>query len=560
AGIGSVLILHRLVRKWMGELAAHLAALALAVTPVAALMFRFNNPDGVLTFLLLASAWALWAAIESGRTRHLVVSAVLMGFAFNTKMLQAFVVLPVFILVYLWAGPPKLGRRIVQLAYAAAALIVSAGWWVAIVALWPAASRPYVGSTNNNSILSLVFGYNGLSRIFGNGQGAPGGGAGPGGAGGPGGGGGFGGSPGWLRMFNNAVGGQISWLLPLALAGLAAGIWLTLRNRRTDTGRAGWLLWGGWTLITLAVFSQAQGVFHQYYTVALAPGVAALAGGGAVALWRLGRTQKWLGWALPAAIAVTAWWAVTLLHRTPTYVPWLRTAIVVGATLAVAGFVVAASYRHRLTVTVAAVVAGATLLAGPVAYTLTTVRNPAGGSLAAAGPSTISGPGGRGGPGEATTVDAGLISYLESHRNGAQYVVAAFGSQSSASVIIATGQPVITIGGFNGGDPAPTLAQFQKLVADGKVRYILLSDQGGPGGGGFPGGGFTPPAGFAPPGGNGLPGGNGFPGGGPGGPGGGGPNGSGTSQAIRTWVTEHGTQVAASEYGGTGTSTLYALS
>ncbi|MBV9935935.1 MAG: glycosyltransferase family 39 protein, partial [Actinobacteria bacterium] len=252
AGVGSVLILHRLVRKWMGELAAHLAALALAVTPVAALMFRFNNPDGVLTFLLLASAWALWAAIESGRTRHLVVSAVLMGFAFNTKMLQAFVVLPVFILVYLWAGPPKLGRRIVQLAYAAAALIVSAGWWVAIVALWPAASRPYVGSTNNNSILSLVFGYNGLSRIFGNGQGAPGGGAGPGGAGGPGGGGGFGGSPGWLRMFNNAVGGQISWLLPLAVAGLAAGIWLTRRNRRTDTGRAGWLLWGGWTLITLA--------------------------------------------------------------------------------------------------------------------------------------------------------------------------------------------------------------------------------------------------------------------------------------------------------------------
>ncbi|MBV8160474.1 MAG: glycosyltransferase family 39 protein, partial [Acidimicrobiia bacterium] len=191
AGVGSVLILHRLVRTWAGDLAAHLAALALALTPVAVIMFRYNNPDALLTLLLLASAWALWSALETGRTSRLVLCAVLLGLAFNTKMLQAFIVLPVFAGVYLWAGRPRLRRRLVQLVAAGAALLVSAGWWVAAVTLWPAASRPYIGGSTNNSILDLIFGYNGLSRVFG-GNGGPGGAP----AGGPGRGGPAGGGPG----------------------------------------------------------------------------------------------------------------------------------------------------------------------------------------------------------------------------------------------------------------------------------------------------------------------------------------------------------------------------
>src|SRR5436309_582509 len=305
AGVGSVLILHRLVRKWAGDVAAHLAALALALTPVAVIMFRYNNPDALLTLLLLAAAWALWSAIETGRTRGLVLCGVLLGLAFETKMLQAFIVLPVFAGVYLWAGRPQLRRRLLQLLAGGAALVASAGWWVAVVTLWPAASRPFIGGSTNNSVLDLIFGYNGLSRIFGNSGPGPGG----GGPGGPGGGAGFGGTAGWLRMFNSELGGQIAWLLPLAGVGLGVGLWLTRHARRTDRGRAGWLLWGGWALITLVVFSKARGIFHPYYTVALAPAVAAVAGAGSVALWRLGRRFPWGTWLLPATILATAGFA-----------------------------------------------------------------------------------------------------------------------------------------------------------------------------------------------------------------------------------------------------------
>jgi len=515
AGVASVLILHRLVRKWMGNPAAHLAAVAFALTPVAAQMFRYNNPDALLTFLCLAAAWALWSALETGRTRWVVLSAVLLGVAFNTKMLQAFLVLPAFILVYLVAGPPKLGRRLLQLTAGLGALVVSSSWWVAIVTLWPASSRPYIGSTTNNSILSLIFGYNGLSRLFGNSSG--------GGTGGPAGGGGnFGGAPGWLRMFNVENGGQISWLLPLAAVGLLAGLWLTRRAHRTDHGRAGWILWGGWAIGCVAVFSLSQGIFHQYYSIQVAPAVAALAGAGAVALWRLGRRQRWLRWVLPAAVVASAGWAVALLDRTPSYDAWLRPLIVLGAVLVAVGLWLGDRLRSRALVLTAAGVAAATLLAGPAAYTLTTVLHPASGPVASAGPTTGStgvGPGGA-----STSADASLVSYLEAHRGSAKYLVAAFGSQSSAPIIIASGQPVITIGGFNGADPAPTLAQFERLVAEGQVRYVLVTN-----GGGGPGGGFGP----------------------------GGASGSGS--AISQWVPTHGKEVSTTS-SDTGSGTLYDVS
>ena len=509
AGVASVLILHRLVRKWAGDVAAHLAALALALTPVALLMFRFNNPDAFLTLLCLGAAWAMWSALETGRTRFLLLCGVLLGVAFDTKMLQAFLVLPALALVYLWAGPPRLRKRLAQLLGAGVALFVAAGWWVAVVALWPAADRPYIGSTTNNSILSLVFGYNGFARILGTSGGGPGGGGGGGGTG-------FGGTPGIWRLFNTSLGGEIAWLLPLATIGLITGLWLTRRGERTDRGRAGWLLWGGWFVVCAAVFSLSKGIFHPYYAIQLAPGVAALAGAGAVALWHAGRRSSWLSWLLPVAVLVTAGVAVGLLGRTPSYHPWLRPAISVAAVVAAVGLFAAFHLHRRLLLAVAAGVAVCSLLAGPSAYALTTISQPASGSIPVSGPSSGGGGGFGGGQGGSSNANAALISYLEAHRNGAEYLVAAFTSNASDSIIIASGQPVITIGGFNGADPAPTLAQFEKLVAEGKVRYALVDNSGG-GGGGAPGGG---------------------------------------GNAISQWVTANGTQVSY----GSGSGTLYDLS
>ncbi len=521
-GVASVLILHRMVRRWAGDTAAHLAALALAVTPVAVLMFRFNNPDALLTLLCLAAAWALWSALESGRTRWLVVSGLLIGLAFDTKMLQVFVVLPAFIVVYLVAGKPRLLKRLAQLTAALAAVIVSSGWWIAVVALWPAADRPYIGSTSDNSILSLLFGYNGLSRIFGSSNGGAGGGGAPGGAGGNTS-TGFGGAVSWLRMFNTANGGQIAWLIPMAVAGLAAGLWLTRRARRTDLARAGWILWGLWAISCFVTFSRAKGIFHPYYTVQLAPPLAALAGAGGLALWRLGRTNRWLRWALPAAILTTAALAVALLSQTPSYLPWLRPLIIGGAVVAVVGLWLGSHLRRKPLVIAAGVVAAATLLAGPTAFAYTTVHTAATGSIVFAGPSatTNSGFGGaQAGSGGSTSADTALISYLEANQGDATYLVAAFGSQSSAPIIIATGKPVMTIGGFNGGDPAPTLDQFKAMVAAGEVRYVLISGNGA------------------------------------GGPGGG----SGSGSSISSWVTANGTAVSADSYGGSTSGILYDLS
>src|SRR5439155_10217344 len=167
------------------------------------------------------------------------------------------------------------------------------------------------------------------------------------------------------------LGGQIAWRLPLALVGLGAGLWLTRHARRTDRGRAGWVLWGGWALITLVVFSNAQGIFHPYYTVAVAPAVAALAGAGGVALWRLGRRFPWGSWMLPATVLATAGLAVALLERTPSYVPWLRGAVVVGAAVAAAGLWLTFHFRDRMLLKGSAVVATGGLRGGPTCYSLT---------------------------------------------------------------------------------------------------------------------------------------------------------------------------------------------
>jgi len=390
-GVAAVGLLYATVRRWFTPAAGLLAGAVLALTPISVLMFRFNNPDALLVLLLVAGAYAMVRALEAASTRWLLLAFTLVGFGFLTKMLQALLVVPAFGLVYLIAAPTPLRRRLGQLVGAGAALLVSAGWWVAIVELIPASARPYIGGSQTNSVLNLIFGYNGLGRVTGNEVGSVGGGGGAQG-------GGRWGPTGWTRMFNAEFGGQASWLLPAALVLLVALLVLTWRAARTDRTRAAAVLWGGWLLVTAAVFSLSQGIIHPYYTVALAPAIGALVGIGGAVLWRR-RHELLARIALAVAIAASAGWAVVLLGRTPSWLPWLRPLVLVlglGAAIAVAlGSILTA--RAGRYIAAAAIVAA---LAGPTAYSLSTARTAHAGALPTAGPATGRGfgPGG-GGPG-----------------------------------------------------------------------------------------------------------------------------------------------------------------
>jgi 4-amino-4-deoxy-L-arabinose transferase-like glycosyltransferase len=277
-GVASVGLLYAAVRRWSGPVAGLIAGAVLALTPVAALMFRFNNPDALLVLLMTFAAYALVRAVENGRSRWLVLCGVLLGFAFLAKMLQAFLVAPGFAVAYLWAGPAGWGRRLWQLVLAGVGIVVGAGWWVLAAQLTPAADRPYFGGSTNNNILQLTIGYNGLGRLDGNETGGLGN---------------TGGATGVFRLFQSEFGGQVSWLLPAAVIGLLFMVWASWRAPRTDRTRAAAFIWGGWVLITGGVFSYMQGIIHPYYMIALAPGIGALVGIGAVALWQA--RHSWAG-------------------------------------------------------------------------------------------------------------------------------------------------------------------------------------------------------------------------------------------------------------------------
>ncbi|SNQ51971.1 putative membrane protein Glycosyl transferase and kinase domains [Frankia canadensis] len=456
-GVGSVALLFATVRRVLSAPAGLIAGAVLALTPVAALMFRFDNPDALLVLLLVAGAYATLRAIESASTTWMVLAGVFVSFAFLTKLLQALLVVPVFALVYLACAPTTFWRRVRQTLAGGLGLLIPAGLFVAIVELVPASSRPYIGGSQHNSLLELTLGYNGLGRLTGNETGSVGGGGGgrggfgralqngvtggltgggtgtgggigagagmgaagaaggttgvpngtgggamnfigqggPGG-GGPGGrGGGMWGSTGWTRMFGDEVGGQIAWLLPAALILMVAGLWITWRRPRTDRLRAAFALWGGWLLITGIIFSQMKGIFHAYYTVALAPAIGALVGMGAVLLWRE-RRHPAAALAGAVTIGVTTAWSYTLLNRAPDWHPWIRYAVLVTGIVAALGFLAGVRLPRRAALGVAAVALISGLL-GPGAYAVATAGTPHTGSIPSAGPAGGVGFGGPGG-------------------------------------------------------------------------------------------------------------------------------------------------------------------
>ncbi|WP_066898686.1 glycosyltransferase family 39 protein [Mycolicibacterium houstonense] len=486
-GVGAVALLYATVRRTSGPAAALIAGSALALTPVAASMFRYNNPDALLVLLLVLAAYFMVRAVGPVSARAsagwVALAGCVLGFAFLTKMLQAFLIVPGLALMFVVAAPVVgVWKRLGTLLIGAATMAISSGWYIALVALWPAQSRPYIAGSTDNSLLQLAFGYNGLQRILGREQSGPAFSPGPGGPGGPGRGANlmFGGDPGIGRMFGLSMGTEASWLLPAALIGLVAALWLTRRGPRTDAPRAGLLMWGGWMLVTATVFSFMDGIIHPYYTVALAPSVAALVGMSVAELWRV-RERLAARLVLATMLAGTGVWAFVLLDRTPDWLPALRWIVVIGALLTAVALTLTAHRPGKLPVVVAsaAMVFG---LGATAAYTVETVAaGHTGGPIATSGPKRDMGFGGPDGPPGFGNTDDPALATLIAGADG-RWAAASVGSMMVSDLELKTGESLMAIGGFTGSDNSPTLEQFQQYVADGQVRYFLDRPEGGRGG------------------------------------------------------------------------------
>jgi 4-amino-4-deoxy-L-arabinose transferase-like glycosyltransferase len=164
-GVAAVALVYHLVQRWFGTAAGLLAALFLAITPVSVAINRSNNTDSCLVLVLLLAAWALTRAAEAGSRRLLLLSRALIGLGFNIKMLAAYVVLPTFVLVYFLGAPRAWRRRLVDLILATLVLVAVSLPWMLAYDLTPSDQRPFVGSSEHNSMLELAFGHNGIGRF-----------------------------------------------------------------------------------------------------------------------------------------------------------------------------------------------------------------------------------------------------------------------------------------------------------------------------------------------------------------------------------------------------------
>lgn len=520
AGVGSVWLVYGAVKRQFGFTSAVIAGVTLMLTPVAALMFGFNNPDAILTLMLTASGYTFLRSLEGKRPLlWLSLAGLFTGLAFNTKMLQGLMVLPAMVLVYLVFAKPPIVTRFLHVIFAGVITTMSTLWWSVLVWLTPAGSRPWVGSTNDNNIWSLIFGYNGFGRLLGGrgGGGGPVGGAppnggmgatttlqtagsttqtmadgigmmpggmggGPGGGHGPGG-TGFGGQTGIFRIFNNDFGPNIAWLLVLALAGGGLLLWILRKTPRTNRGRAAVIFWMLWLLIHVVIFSMTSGVIHPYYVVVMAPAVAALVGISLPFLWGAYTRCRPYAWLLPVLVGVTAAIAVMILGYAGT-MTWLMWIVGLLGLTGMIGLLINLYAPRRWLQNLAIITAITACTLAPTVYTLATVNVAHTGSIPTAGPNSTAM---QGSNNEKSQADSQLVQYLLEHQHGARWLVAVASANESAAIQLTSGQPVMALGGFNGSDTPLTLEQFKQLVKAGKVKYYAISSYGR--GGGGPGGG-----------------------------------------------------------------------
>ena len=542
AGVGYVLLIYVLVKPSFGRTAARLAALVAACTPIAAAVSRTNNVDSLLVFTLLAATWMLFKSVRTQKWSWSIAAFAMIGVGFNIKMLQAYMVLPAFYLFYLLAFKINWKKKLGMLAASTAALLIVSLSWPLIVDSIPKENRPYIGSSQTNSVLELAFGYNGIARLTG--QGGPGGGnrAGDGGGqppgqgqddgdrmsdgqmpalasgdnppmrnGGPDGGGAGGtgdggggmfntGTAGPLRLFQSQLSGQISWLLPFALLS-AVGLLMGIRRKRPLTDKqAESLFWLAWLLPMMAFFSVA-GFFHQYYLIMLAPAIAVLTGAGWVELYSFNRNHEgWKRWLLPVGLLGTTAFELFILLPYKTQIG-LGLPIAVGVVGIGISFILCLPQKKLLK---AAALGGILmLLVAPLYWAATPLIYGGNSMLPAAGPQS-SGNGARmsgqaQGPGQGRTqdrtlgqpqdqtkgqpqekVDTSLLVYLTANNTGEKFLFATTNAGTAEAYIIKTGKAVMAMGGFSGSDPILTVDKLKQMVANKEVKYFL-SSSGGPG-------------------------------------------------------------------------------
>jgi 4-amino-4-deoxy-L-arabinose transferase-like glycosyltransferase len=482
--VAAVALLYAAVRRIAGPGAGLLAGALFALTPVVALMFRYNNPDAVMVLLMMAGVYCTVRALERASAKWIVLAGAALGFAFLAKMLEGLMVAPAIGLAYLVVAPTTLRRRLLHLGAATLACVVSAGWFVLLTLLWPASSRPYLAGSTDNNFMNLVLGYNGLARIAGRDHGGrlpfgPSIGAAlgtrvrinPGGHGGfP----GFGGAdPGVTRLFSGEFGFEIGWLLPAALLGLVFLVVARRRAPRNDLIRGGAILFGGWLLINGLVLSYMKGMAHPYYCLSVAPAVAGSVALGGAEMWRLRHTA--LGRiALTTTLLVTGVWSWWLLGRNADWMPSLRWTILVLTVVVAVVLSVALWSSTRRRLAVAALACGVVVAAaGSAAYTFATIGQSHEGGGARVGPAQADGQG-HGGWNDDDSDNTQLQALLKGAHT--EWSAAVNGSSAAAGLELSTNTAVMAIGGFSGSDPVPSLSEFQADVANHRIGYYIAPD------------------------------------------------------------------------------------
>lgn len=487
-GVLAAALLYYLVRRHFGEIAGLIAALVLAVTPISVLTDRNNTIDGTLALVLLLAAWALIHAAETGKLRWLLLSSAFVGIGFNIKMAEAYLVLPALALTYLLCAPLEIRTRIRHLLLALGVMLVISLSWAIAVDLTPVTQRPYVGSTPDNSALILALGYNGVGRLR---------------IGGINRGGSVSGlnivhetilqliqtNP--LRLFTITLGGQIAWLLPLALLAIVALVWQGRFNFQKDRLSLGLVLWGCW-LLTMAAFFTLDASFHEYYMTEMAPGLSAMVGIGLVVMWHDYRSSGWRGWFLPLALITTAVAQILMLILYyPTWSRWLSPLISILTDLIVIALLLLRFRMRRLGLhsfmfRAASPLVSAGLLAlliAPAVWSGYTVIHNTEGAFPTAGPPVSSGNSpsvsGNGtvrstGSPKRELDGSALIAYLEAHQGNTKFLVATIGSVTAAPIILSTNKPVMAMAGYSGNDPILTTNALQSLVHNGTIRFFLV--------------------------------------------------------------------------------------